>query len=358
MPSFFKLLFLSLSLFASPFVAAGTTGLSGCDSMKNGVNDSISLPHYNRRLLQGGAYDPCACPCTCKDPPPTQKPTPTPAPTPKPTPAATPTPTPTQPATPTPTPTDDPTDPPIDDPTDPPVDDPIDEPPPEEDPTDSPSDPGDSSDYDEWVKSQLRMTSFFPLGSCKMSGKPSLPYVLSVAEDKIGKFCLSISFSPNMIDDCTKYRLSSACAAMVTKLRKIVFWYRHATYCGYDLTTSRRSGTVFPWRIRSGRTVQNVGKYQMFGKNATVPHAGGDLVLYKWSYKGKSSVQIDVGRSVPFKRGVDANLDGYKLCFIFKNGFDFPGCIAGHGFIKYSFYDPYKSICTVGQVDITSLGYA
>jgi hypothetical protein len=347
MPSFFKFLFLSLSLFASPFVAAGTTGLSGCDSMKN---NSISLPHYNRRLLQGGAYDPCACPCTCKDPPPTQKPSPTPSPTPKPTQPATPTPTPTPVVTPTPD--------PIDDSTDPPIDDPIDEPPPDDSSPPPEDPPGDTSDYDKWVQSQLRMTSYFPLGSCKMSGKPSLPYVLSVAEDKIGKFCLLISFSPNMVDDCAKYQLSGPCQAMVTKLRKIVFWYRHATYCGYDLTTSRRSGTVFPWRIRSGRTVQNVGKYQMIAKNATVPHAVGDLILYKWSYQGKSSVQVDVGRSIPFKRGVDSDLDGYKLCFIFKNGFDFPGCIAGSGFIKYSFYDPYKSICTVGQVDVHSLGYA
>lgn len=197
-----------------------------------------------------------------------------------------------------------------------------------------------------------QMTNYFPLGSCKMDG-PSLPYVLTVASMEQERICFNIELSPNYEQECADRKLSIPCDNMISNNNKIVFWYRQVPECGFNLTQSKKHLQVFPWDVKFGSKTQRAAKYQMFAYNASKPHAIGDIALFKWEFKNTSNIEVDVTRSRPFKRPSDINMHMYKLCFTFSyKVLNFIYCITNKFQIKYSFYDPHKSICTVGNLNI------
>ena len=141
---------------------------------------------------------------------------------------------------------------------------------------------------------------------------------------------------------------------MITNCNKIVLAYKHVSECGFDLTASRKSLEVFPWNIKSGSQTVRAGKYNIFSKNADKPHATGDLSLFKWAYaKNQTNVEIDINRTNSFKRHNDTTMDNYKLCILYDPKIlNLVYCISDNYVIKYSFYDPFKTICTSGTVSL------
>lgn len=202
--------------------------------------------------------------------------------------------------------------------------------------------------------SQSKMTKFFPLGSCRMPGLPSLPYVLSINSQTSTSLCFDIQLSPDYEQQCIHQNLQKPCDDMIINCNKIVFSYKHVNECGYDLTTARKSLEVFPWNIRSGSNTIRAGKYNIYSPNSDKPHVVGDLALFKWEYaKNQTNLEIDINRTKSFKRQNDTTMNNYKLCIIYDPRIlNLIYCISDIYIIKYSFYDPYKTICTAGTVSL------
>lgn len=201
---------------------------------------------------------------------------------------------------------------------------------------------------------QNKMTKSFPLGSCKMPGLPSLPYELSINSHTSTSLCFDIKLSEDYKTQCESYNLQKPCEDMIVNCNKIVFSYKHVNNCGYDLTTIRKSLEVFPWNVRSGSQTVRAGRYNIFSPNAEKPHAMGDLSLFKWEFaKNQTNVEIDINRTKSFKRQNDTSMNDYKLCIIYDpKVVNLIFCITDNYLIKYSFYDPYKTICTTGTVSL------
>lgn len=209
-----------------------------------------------------------------------------------------------------------------------------------------------------------KMTEWFPLGSCKMNG-PSVPYRLgfdswSIGQgDKIGKLCFKINLQADYQNICAARQLTSACDAMVRRVTKIVLWYKMAPECGFDLTKSKKIMNLFNWMVKSGRKNVLAGRYAFFAANATQAHATGDLKLFKWGYKDgkklRTSVEVEINRPVTFRRAIDDSLDGYRLCLNYNPDIlPLYSCITKRDVLKYSFYDPKKTICTSGSASMLS----
>jgi len=197
-----------------------------------------------------------------------------------------------------------------------------------------------------------KMTDTFPLGSCKMGG-PSLPYTLNYSSYTPGLFCMTINFSPNYTEACAQRKLTGACNMMVKNVNKIVFWYKQIDTCGFNFTKSKKSLNLFPWIVRDGNSNVVAAKYRITAQNATSAHAAGDMALFKWVWQKISSVQVDINRSGTFKRGIDESLNGYRVCMVYDpTAIDALNCITYKNNIRYSFYDPKKTICTVGTLSL------
>lgn len=201
---------------------------------------------------------------------------------------------------------------------------------------------------------QSKMTRSFPLGSCRMPGVPSLPYELSIRSQTSTSLCFDIKLTPDFQTLCKLHNLQKACDDMIINCNKIVLSYKHVKECGYDLTTSRKSLEVFPWNIQTGTYTARAGKYNIFSKNAEKAHAVGDLALFKWEYaKNQTNVEIDINRTKSFKRQNDTSMDDYMLCVVYDPKIiNLIYCIADNYLIRYSFYDPFKTICTTGTVSL------
>jgi Pherophorin len=195
------------------------------------------------------------------------------------------------------------------------------------------------------VGSNGQMTPSFPVGSCRMSSLPSLPYSFSVLSTTATKVCLQISLTRNHTALCAKHKVSAQCKDMVSNLRKVVFWYRNVPECGSSMVKAMKSLQVRPWRVNN----LNVGRYDFFPPNSSRASAAGDLAIMKWNNAG----EVTLAKGSTFKRPGDASMDGYRLCLTFNpRAASVPFCIADKFAIRYSFYDPKKSLCTVGNARI------
>ena len=201
--------------------------------------------------------------------------------------------------------------------------------------------------------STYKMTQSFPLGNCKM-GYPSLPYSLTVADFTPGVLCLNINLVPNYQELCAARKLSAPCDMMVKNVNKIVFWYNQIPECGFEFTNSKKSLSVFPWKIKYKGNIINAARYRVIAANETIAHAAGDVSLFKWEWNEISSVQLDVDRSTTFRKAIDETMNGYRLCFNYDpDALDIVRCMTNErSVLQYSFYDPYKSICTQGSLRI------
>jgi len=199
---------------------------------------------------------------------------------------------------------------------------------------------------------RFKMTPSFPLGSCRMGG-PSIPYELEVHTYTQNSICFEVKLVNNVSSICATKQLTAQCNDMIRNNNKIVFWYRHVPECGYDLTLGKKSQNAFPWRIRYGKTQVNAGKFRIFAPNASKPHINGDIGLFKWANKQISGIQVEINKSNSFRRARDPTMDKYKICLGYNSKvISIPECISKDSVVKYSFYDPKKSICTVGQMII------
>jgi hypothetical protein len=199
------------------------------------------------------------------------------------------------------------------------------------------------------VNQDMRMTQSFPLGSCRMGG-PSLPYELEFTSSNAGSICFRIKLVEDYIDRCSARGLTGPCNMMVNNVNKIVIWYRQVNECGYDLTSSRNHLEVFPWNVRA-RSVVRAGRFRVSGPGAPRPHASGDIGMFKWINGRINSVQVDINKSGSFKRANDTSMHDYRLCLTYDQSVvNLTYCISSNQVIKYSFYDPFKTICTTGSV--------
>ena len=203
------------------------------------------------------------------------------------------------------------------------------------------------------------MTERFPLGSCKGS-EPSIPYILSSVQQTTGSICFTITMLKDYIQKCNERNMRTPCEFIRHNFRKIVFSYRLTPECGYDMTLNKTMGSIFPWSTMdaSGKLLY-LAKYKYFSRNATRSHAAGDVTLFKWGFPMRNgqnftSVEINVSRTNLVQRLSDEDVDGYKLCLDYNPLLvDVPSCMSDQdGIIKYSFYDPNKLICTVGQISL------
>ena len=304
---------------------------------------STNAQYYDEIIALGKCVDNCVfnyslsqpIPCSSQEPTviPTEAPTYVPTEEPTPEPTVTPTEAPTEEPTIAPEPTYEPTEEPTYEPTE--------EPTPE--PTEDPS-------------GTYRMTTWFPMGSCKMNGV-SVPYTLSFKSHTAGRVCFKISLTPDYVAECAKRDITWACDYMVKTMNKLVFWYKLTDSCGFELTKSHQVSNLFPWRLKiNGKTYQAVN-YAFYAANATGPHAIGPVNLFKWGYttggKLQTSVEVEVNRPTSFKRAADASLDGYTMCLSYDpDVIDAFWCITQDNLVKYSFYDPKKQICTKGVVNV------
>lgn len=193
------------------------------------------------------------------------------------------------------------------------------------------------------------MTPTFPLGSCKMATLPSVPYFFSSIVNEADRTCFTINTTPNWKSICG----ALPCQNMLTNLVKIVFSIRQNTECGIltNYTNSRKSNTMFPWLING----KLASIYSIISRSSSTPHLSGDVVLYKWrgTVKGKliEGVQIDVKSSSGMLKRNDTTLDGYRLCLSKLIPKVIPECLLNPtNLLRYSFYDPNKSLCSAGVV--------
>lgn len=206
---------------------------------------------------------------------------------------------------------------------------------------------------------EIPMTERFPLGSCKGS-EPSVPYILINPTVNPGSICFRIKLLEDYIPQCIARNMRTPCEFMRHNFRKIVFSYRLVPECGYDMTSNRTLGSIFPWAvIDANDKLQYVAKYKFFARNATRSHAAGDVTLFKWGFPMRNgdtfeSVEINVSRTNLVQRNPDTDVDGYRICLDYDPSLvDVPSCMSdSNGVIKYSFYDPNKLICTVGEITL------
>lgn len=192
------------------------------------------------------------------------------------------------------------------------------------------------------------MTRGFPLGSCKMNG-PSLPYELKYKYHNRTAICFDILLVEYYSEICESLNIFDQCDYLVTSLTKIVFWYNQINDCGFQNTLSKKHLNVFPWIING----KPAARYRFTLPNGRT-RAVGDVNLFKWEWKQNnktmSSIEVTIARSNPFKLSTDDNMNNYMFCIEFNNN-DLLKCIKNSdGLIKYSFYDPGKSICTIGTI--------
>ena len=198
------------------------------------------------------------------------------------------------------------------------------------------------------------MTRNFPLGSCKMAG-PSLPYELKFTRNVPGQVCFTIKVVDYYKEICESLNILAPCEDMITNFNKIVFWYKQTNECGFQYTISKKHLNMFPWYITGPKgNIQQAARYRFFPPMSTKARAVGDLSLFKYEWKQGnrtvSSIEMNINRSVTFKSPNDTTLDDYLLCIDYNaNDFNLMNCITNSdNIIKYSFYDPYKTLCTVG----------
>lgn len=201
---------------------------------------------------------------------------------------------------------------------------------------------------------QNKMTRSFPLGSCRMPSLPSLPYELTINSQTINSLCFDIKLSPNYREQCISNNLQKPCEEMIINCNKIVFSYKHVNDCGHDLTSTRKSLEVFPWNVKAGSQTVRAGRYNIFSSNSDKPHAMGDLSLFKWEFaRNQTNIEIDINRTKTFRRQNDTSMHNYKLCIVYDpKVINLIYCITENYLIRYSFYDPYKTICTSGTVSL------
>lgn len=195
-----------------------------------------------------------------------------------------------------------------------------------------------------------KTTKGFPLGSCKMNGYPSLPYELKFESQNSTSICFRILEVERYTDVCSEYSIYSQCNSMIVDLKKIIFWYDHVDGCGFKYTAQKRHMNVFPWQASNG---DRAGRYRFLsptGKRSAV----GDINLFKWQPDNKTSgsIEVTIARTNTFKLETDGSMNNYILCLEYdKKNIDLPSCISNNEpRIRYSFYDPYKSLCTSGSI--------
>jgi len=206
----------------------------------------------------------------------------------------------------------------------------------------------------QFLRQKSYMTPSFPLGACSMPS-PSLPYDLKFLTFVPGEACFSINLVKEYKKQCHIRNLLDACEDMIVNLNKIVFWYKQVDECGYQQTLSKKSLNVFPWNVRQGSNLVRAGRFRIYPPNSTQAHVSGDLGLFKWEFtsssKNVSGVEVDINKSAPFKRPSDSDMNGYTLCLVYDPSImNVLYCITQNYLTKYSFYDPYKKICTQGAL--------
>lgn len=212
-------------------------------------------------------------------------------------------------------------------------------------PPDTPNAPVDSAP----------MTKTFPLGSCKMNHMPSLPYILSVHSQNTTSICFRVSKVSNWQSECSKYDKLPQCQNMLTQASKIVMSYRITQQCGSNLAIARNNG-LFDWRVINKGTQVLAGSVLVYAPNDDSHHFTTSLKLFKWSgtvnNENIESIEVELNRKEPFKRNIDVDIHNYIICLNFDpNVINLPLCLRNNNFIvKYSFYDPNKTLCTVGTL--------
>lgn len=221
-------------------------------------------------------------------------------------------------------------------------------------PPDQPAPPQQPTPPTTQQSSMSPMTRNFPLGSCKMAG-PSLPYELKFTKNVPGQVCFTIKVVDYYKEICESLNILAPCEDMITNFNKIVFWYKQTNECGFQYTIPKKHLNMFPWYITGSKgNQQQAARYRFFPPMATKARAVGDLSLFKYEWKQGnrtvSSIEMNINRSVPFKSPNDTTLDNYLMCIDYNaTEFNLMNCITNSdNIIKYSFYDPYKSLCTVG----------
>jgi hypothetical protein len=194
------------------------------------------------------------------------------------------------------------------------------------------------------------MTRTFPLGSCKMPSFPTLPYELKFESMNRTNICLRVLEVERYKDICAQLNIYDQCNNMIVDLKKLVFWYRHTNECGYQNTIRKEHLNVFPWITDNGT---RVGRYRFIsplGKRG----ASGDLALFKFKPDNQSmgNIEITIAKSNPLRLSSDTTMHNYLLCLDYNNAtINMFKCISNdEPRIRYSFYDPYKSLCTVGSI--------
>lgn len=204
------------------------------------------------------------------------------------------------------------------------------------------------------------MTKMFPLGSCRSNTAQSLPYVLIKDTITSGLACFTIKLVPDYKILCTSKNILTSCEFLRRNFRKIVFWYKHVSECGYNIANLNKANTLFPWAIKDlqANVTKYVAKYKFFANNATKSHAVGDVTLFKWTIItnniNTTSIEVNVSRSKLVQRLNDTDVDGYRLCFEYNPQLiNIIACMSNqYKTIRYSFYDPYKTICTIGNIQM------
>lgn len=205
---------------------------------------------------------------------------------------------------------------------------------------------------------RARMTRAFPLGSCKMNSLPSLPYELVYNSNNSTSLCLGVVLAKDWEAECAKYGKLEPCRNMVAAPTKLVFAFRLEDACGFNLFQGRRVG-LYDWVVMGddGRQVR-AASYSFYARRGQTAHASGVVKAYNWegivNGESVSSVEVSLNRNSPFVKSGDLSLDGYEVCLSYDSDtVDLVRCISDNNrVVRYSFYDPYKTLCTVGSVGV------
>lgn len=217
----------------------------------------------------------------------------------------------------------------------------------------SPSPPIPIEEYNEEPsipvnQSLVRMTRNFPLGRCRMTG-PSLPYELKFEVANETSICFRINEVERYDEVCSQYNIYSQCNDMIGDLKKLVIWYNQIDACGFQYTITKKTMNVFPWQTANGN---RAARYRFI--SPTGKRSGGDVNLFKYQPFSRfaANVEVTIARTNTFKHISDSSMNGYMLCLDYdKNNIDLLSCISNEEpRIKYSFYDPMKSLCTSGSI--------
>lgn len=197
------------------------------------------------------------------------------------------------------------------------------------------------------------MTMGFPLGSCKM-GSPSLPYEFSLENLKPGELCLKMNLVPDYLQRCAQRKLKSACEMMVKNVNKIVFGFNQVPACGISAADGRNNLAHFVWTIKQNGQTEVAARYKIIANGTNQAHAIGDVTMFKYVMSGNTNLELHINRGPTFRKNNDATMDGYQVCMVYNPvRINLPYCIGNaNRDVKYSFYDPYKTICTYGVVKV------